>query len=244
MSLSFQKPSEKRNSWISIEIFFGREAHVESECHLKKLHAISPHTITNKYDHSSVDPRLTLGGISRLLSMAFIIILGISKLFLKINRKNYISNKTRTPSTFLTHFGKISAQPHTIVKQICFPMAMYCFSHCFLYSRTECIMKYGAVRKFYPHFLTSTCQVNQQTLFQEASIERPWNLNFESNEIEKLVAIAFERLQFKRLFLCSIYGFFLSCCFVFDFAKSHCVIYLVKSKLFSGSNTWPLIFEI
>ena len=28
-------------------------------------------------------------------------------------------------------------------------MAMYCFSHCFLYSRTECIMKYGAVRKFY-----------------------------------------------------------------------------------------------
>ena len=53
--------------------------------------------------------------------MAFIIILGISKLFLKINRKNYISNKTRTPSTSLTHFGKISAQPHTIVKQICFP---------------------------------------------------------------------------------------------------------------------------
>ena len=53
--------------------------------------------------------------------MAFIIISGISKLFLKINRKNYISNKTRTPSTFLTHFGKISAQPHTIVKQICFP---------------------------------------------------------------------------------------------------------------------------
>ena len=53
--------------------------------------------------------------------MAFIVILGISKLFLKINRKNYISNKTPTPSTFLTHFGKISAQPHTIVKQICFP---------------------------------------------------------------------------------------------------------------------------
>ena len=53
--------------------------------------------------------------------MAFIIILGISKLFLTINRKNYISNKTRTPSTFLIHFGKISAQPHTIVKQIFFP---------------------------------------------------------------------------------------------------------------------------
>lgn len=66
--------------------------------------------------------------------MAFIIISGISKLFLKINRKNYISNKTRTPSTLLTHFGKISA--------------------------------------IYPHFLTSTCQV-QQTLFQEASIDRP-----------------------------------------------------------------------
>ena len=28
-------------------------------------------------------------------------------------------------------------------------MAMYCFSHCFLYSRTEYIMKYGAVRKLY-----------------------------------------------------------------------------------------------
>ena len=28
-------------------------------------------------------------------------------------------------------------------------MAIYCFCHCFLYPRTECIMKYGAVRKFY-----------------------------------------------------------------------------------------------
>ena len=34
-------------------------------------------------------------------------------------------------------------------------MAMYCFSHCFLYSRTECIMKYGAERKFYPKFYHS-----------------------------------------------------------------------------------------
>ena len=31
-------------------------------------------------------------------------------------------------------------------------MAMYCFCHCFLYPRTECIMKYGAVRKFYPDY--------------------------------------------------------------------------------------------
>ena len=28
-------------------------------------------------------------------------------------------------------------------------MAMYCFCHCFLYPRTECIMWYGVVRKFY-----------------------------------------------------------------------------------------------
>ena len=33
---------------------------------------------------------------------------------------------------------------------------MYCFSHCFLYSRTECIMKYGAVRKFYHIFKQET----------------------------------------------------------------------------------------
>ena len=36
--------------------------------------------------------------------------------------------------------GKIFAQRHTIVKQICFPMAMYCFCHCFLYPGTECLM--------------------------------------------------------------------------------------------------------
>ena len=54
--------------------------------------------------------------------------------------------------------NKISAQPHTIVKQICFPM--YCFSHCFLYSRTECIMKYGAVRKLYQEigWLVAICK--------------------------------------------------------------------------------------
>ena len=28
-------------------------------------------------------------------------------------------------------------------------MAKYCFCHCFLYPRTECIMWYGVVRKFY-----------------------------------------------------------------------------------------------
>ena len=33
---------------------------------------------------------------------------------------------------------------------------MYCYSHCFLYSRTECIMKYGAVRKFYHIFKQET----------------------------------------------------------------------------------------
>ena len=49
----------------------------------------------------------------------------------------------------INDLGKISTQPHTIVKQICFPMAMYCFCHCFLYPRTEGIMQDGAVRKFY-----------------------------------------------------------------------------------------------
>ena len=45
--------------------------------------------------------------------------------------------------------GKISAQPHIIVKQICFPNGNVLFFYCFLYPRTEYIMKYGAVRKFY-----------------------------------------------------------------------------------------------
>ena len=35
-------------------------------------------------------------------------------------------------------------------------MAMYCFCHCFLYPRTESIIKYGAVRKFYPSAVTYT----------------------------------------------------------------------------------------
>ena len=47
--------------------------------------------------------------------------------------------------------GKISAQLHTIVKQVC--VTMYCFCHCFLYPRTECTMYCGAVRKFYPAHL-------------------------------------------------------------------------------------------
>ena len=38
------------------------------------------------------------------------------------------------------NLGKISAEPHTIVKKSVLPMAMYCFCHCFLYSRTEWIM--------------------------------------------------------------------------------------------------------
>ena len=36
--------------------------------------------------------------------------------------------------------GKISTQPHAIVKQICFPNGNVLFFHCFLYPRTECIM--------------------------------------------------------------------------------------------------------
>ena len=36
--------------------------------------------------------------------------------------------------------GKVSAQPHTIVNKSVFPTEMYCFCHCFLCSRTECIM--------------------------------------------------------------------------------------------------------
>ena len=36
--------------------------------------------------------------------------------------------------------GQISAQPHTIVKQICFPNGNVLFSHCFLCPRTECII--------------------------------------------------------------------------------------------------------
>ena len=45
--------------------------------------------------------------------------------------------------------GKISAQPHSIVKQICFPNGNVLF----LYPRTECITKDGAVRKFYQRWL-------------------------------------------------------------------------------------------
>ena len=36
--------------------------------------------------------------------------------------------------------GQISAQPHTIVKQICFPNGNVLFSHCFLCPRTERII--------------------------------------------------------------------------------------------------------
>ena len=48
---------------------------------------------------------------------------------------------------------KFPHSPILLWNKSVFPMAMYCFSHCFLYSRTECIMKYGAVRKFYPEML-------------------------------------------------------------------------------------------
>ena len=40
----------------------------------------------------------------------------------------------------VTTNGKTSAQPHTIVKQICFLNGNVFFCHCFLYPRTECIM--------------------------------------------------------------------------------------------------------
>ena len=45
---------------------------------------------------------------------------------------------------------KISAQPHTIVKQIksVVPKAIYCFVYCFLYQRNA-RWKYEAVRTFY-----------------------------------------------------------------------------------------------
>ena len=52
-----------------------------------------------------------------------------------------------------SHLGKISAQLHTIVKQICVPSGNVFFCHCFLSPRTECIMLYGAVRKFYSHLI-------------------------------------------------------------------------------------------
>ena len=51
--------------------------------------------------------------------------------------------------------GKISAQPHTIVKQIYFPNGNVLFCRCFLYPRTKCIVQYGAVRKFYRSIFSS-----------------------------------------------------------------------------------------
>ena len=44
---------------------------------------------------------------------------------------------------------KFPHSPILLYNKSVFPMAMYCFGHCFLYSRTEYIMWYGAVRKFY-----------------------------------------------------------------------------------------------
>ena len=48
---------------------------------------------------------------------------------------------------------KFPHSPILLKNKSVFPMAMYCFSHCFLYPRTECIMQDAAVRKFYPSFL-------------------------------------------------------------------------------------------
>ena len=53
--------------------------------------------------------------------------------------RNWLSE--RAPKiTFDNSEGKVSAQPHTIVKQICFPNGNVLFLSLFLYSRTECIM--------------------------------------------------------------------------------------------------------
>ena len=48
---------------------------------------------------------------------------------------------------------KFPHSPILLLNKSVFSMAMYCFCHCFLYPRTECIMKYGAVRKFYHDYL-------------------------------------------------------------------------------------------
>ena len=45
---------------------------------------------------------------------------------------------------------KFPPSPILLLNKSVFPMAMYCSCRCFLYPRTECIMKYGAVRKLYP----------------------------------------------------------------------------------------------
>ena len=49
-------------------------------------------------------------------------------------------------------YGKISAQPHNIVKQICFPNCNLLFCHCLLYPRTECIIQYRTEREFYRQY--------------------------------------------------------------------------------------------
>ena len=43
---------------------------------------------------------------------------------------------------------KFPHSPILLLNKSVFPMAMYCICHCLLCSRTECIMQYGAVRKF------------------------------------------------------------------------------------------------
>ena len=44
---------------------------------------------------------------------------------------------------------KFLHSPILLQNKSVFPLTTYCFCHCFLYPRTECIMQYGAVRKFY-----------------------------------------------------------------------------------------------
>ena len=46
-------------------------------------------------------------------------------------------------------------------------MAMYCFCHCFLYARTECILSYRAVRKFYPKGVSELTNYVGELIFGE-----------------------------------------------------------------------------
>ena len=56
------------------------------------------------------------------------------------SRKTTNMERILRSSKEISKFGQISAQPHTIVKQICFPNGNVLFSHCFLCPRTECII--------------------------------------------------------------------------------------------------------
>ena len=68
-------------------------------------------------------------------------------------------------STDHNQLGKISTEPHTIVKQNCFPDGNVLFLSMFSQSRTECIMQNGAVRKFYHQlFQKDLCFLSEEYL--------------------------------------------------------------------------------